>query len=203
MFKNLVLAASAVVLFASAPAFAAPEVGKPAPDFSATDVNGQPFKLSDHKGKTVVLEWTNAECPFVVKHYETKNMQNTQKAALDKGVEWITINSSAPGKQGNVTAEEAKKIATEAGATNTAEILDASGEIGKLYSAQTTPHMFVIDKDGNLAYMGAIDDNSSPKHETVEGAKNYVLAAVDELVAGTPVSTPVTQPYGCAVKYAQ
>lgn len=203
MFKNLVLAASAVVLFASAPAFAAPEAGKPAPDFSATDVNGQHFKLSDHKGKVVVLEWTNAECPFVQKHYETKNMQNAQKTALEKGVEWVTINSSAEGKQGHVTADEAKKIATDEGATNTAEILDASGEIGHLYGAQTTPHMFVIDKDGNVAYMGAIDDNSSPKHDTVAGAKNYVLAAIDELNAGTPVSTPVTQPYGCAVKYSQ
>jgi peroxiredoxin len=203
MMKKFVLFLSALVLFASAPAIAVPEAGKAAPDFTATDVNGKPFKLSEHKGKIVVLEWTNAECPFVQKHYETRNMQNAQKTALDKGVEWITINSSAPGKQGHVSAEEAKKITTDAGANNTAEILDESGEIGKLYGAQTTPHMFVIDKDGNVAYMGAIDDNSSPKHDTVEGAKNYVLAAIDELAAGTPVSTPVTQPYGCAVKYAQ
>ncbi len=199
--KKLTLALAALAMFAAVPAIAAPEVGKAAPDFTATDINGAPFKLSDHKGKIVVLEWTNSECPFVVKHYETNNMQKTQKAALDKGVEWITINSSAPGKQGNVTAEEEKKIIADKDASNTAAILDPSGEIGHLYEASTTPHMFVIDKDGNVAYMGAIDDNSSPKHETVEGAKNYVLTALDELAAGTPVTTPVTQPYGCGVKY--
>lgn len=202
MLKKLTLALTALVLL-TGPAFAAPEIGKPAPDFTATDIKGQPFQLSSHKGKTVVLEWTNSGCPFVQKHYETGNMQKTQKTALEKGVEWITINSSAPGKQGNVTPEQAAKIATEAGASNTAEILDESGEIGKLYGAQTTPHMFVIDKDGNVAYMGAIDDNSSPKHETVEGAKNYVLAALDELAGGKPVTISVTQPYGCSVKYAQ
>ncbi len=199
--KKFTLALAALAMLAAAPAIAAPEIGKPAPEITATDINGAPFKLSDHKGKIVVLEWTNSECPFVVKHYETNNMQKTQKAALDKGVEWITINSSAPGKQGAVTADEEKKIIADKGASNTTAILDPTGEIGHLYDAQTTPHMFVIDKDGNVAYMGAIDDNSSPKHDTVEGAKNYVLTALDELTAGAPVSTPVTQPYGCGVKY--
>lgn len=200
MMKRLALGMTALVLLAT-PALAAPEIGKPAPDFSATTIKGEAFKLADHKGKIVVLEWSNPECPFVKKHYETDNMQKTQKTAVEKGVEWVTINSSAPGKEGHLTAEEAAKVATDAGAAPSAEILDEKGEVGKLYGAQTTPHMFVIDKDGNLAYMGAIDDNSSPRHDTVEGAKNYVLAAVDELQAGKSVTTPVTQPYGCSVKY--
>jgi peroxiredoxin len=201
MLKKLILSISAFVLFA-APAMAAPEVGKPAPDFSATDVQGQPFKLSDHKGKIIVLEWTNPECPFVKKHYETGNMQKVQKAALEKGAEWIVINSAAPEKQGHLTSAEAIQVAEQAGASNTAQILDETGEVGKLYGAQTTPHMFVIDKDGNVAYMGAIDDNSSPKHETVETAKNYVAEAVSALTEGKSVETSVSQPYGCAVKYA-
>ncbi|MCC7304696.1 MAG: redoxin domain-containing protein [Alphaproteobacteria bacterium] len=200
--KKLLLALSTLIL-AISPALAAPEVGKPAPDFSATDIAGKPFKLSDHKGKIVVLEWTNHECPFVMKHYETGNMQKTQKAATDKGAEWISIVSSAPGKQGNVTKEEAAKIVTDTGAAPTAKILDESGAIGHLYDAKTTPHMFVIDKDGNVAYMGAIDDQPSPKHDTVNGAKNYVLSAIDALQAGTPVETASTQPYGCGVKYGE
>lgn len=200
MLKHLTLAFTAFVLFTS-PAFAAAELGKPAPDFTATTVKGEEFKLADHKGKIVVLEWNNPGCPFVVKHYGSNNMQALQKAAAEKGVEWVTINSSAPGKEGHQTAEEAIKAMTEAGATPAAHILDESGAIGKLYGATVTPHMFVLDKDGNVAYMGAIDDNSSPNPDTIKDAKNYVMAAVDELMAGTPVSTPVTQPYGCGVKY--
>ncbi len=183
------------------PAYAAVEIGQPAPDFTATDVDGNAFKLSDHKGKTVVLEWTNHECPFVIKHYDTGNMQKTQKAARDQGVEWITIVSSAPEKQGHVSAEEAKAIVAEAGAHPTTKILDESGEIGKMYDARTTPHMFVIDAEGNVVYAGAIDDNSSPRHSTVEGATNYVTAALDDLAAGRAVATPQTAPYGCSVKY--
>ena len=200
--KHFVLSILAIACIA-APAYAAPETGKPAPDFTATDIKGNPFKLSDHKGKTVVLEWTNHECPFVMKQYGTKNMQNTQKAAHDKGAYWVSIVSSAEGRQGHTTPEQAQKIVDESGATPDVKILDEKGEIGKLYGASTTPHMFVIDKDGNVAYMGAIDDNPSPRPETVEGAKNYVLTAIDELSAGKPVETPVTQPYGCNVKYGE
>lgn len=199
---NLMIAAAAM-LFVATPASAAPEIGAPAPDFTATDIDGNEFKLSEQKSKTVVLEWTNHLCPFVVKHYETGNMQKTQKAATDDGVVWVTIVSSAEGRQGYVTPEEAKKIVTDAEASPTAKILDASGEIGKMYDAQTTPHMFVINDEGTLVYAGAIDDNSSPRHETVEGAKNYVLAALDDLKAGNAVETPTSQPYGCGVKYAQ
>ena len=204
MFKKLALFALAACLLApvATPAYAAVEVGKPAPDFSVTDFKGQPFKLSDHKGKIVVLEWTNHKCPFVVKHYETGNMQKVQKDAADKGVAWVSIVSSAPGMQGHVTPEEAQKIVTDAGATITTKILDADGTVGKLYDASTTPQMVVIDKDGNVAYYGAIDDNASASHDAVKTAKNYVTAAIDDLVAGRPVATAQTAPYGCSVKYA-
>ncbi len=201
MNKFLATIMAAATLVFAAPAIAAPAVGQPAPDFSATDVNGKEIKLSALKGKTVVLEWTNNECPYVKKHYDSGNMQKTQKEATAKGVEWITINSSAPGRQGHVSAEDAKKIMTETGGAPTAEILDEDGKIGKAYDAKTTPHMFVIDKEGTLAYAGAIDDNPSPKPEDAATAKNYVLAALNDLEAGTPVQTPTSQPYGCAVKY--
>ena len=203
MHKTLAYAMAGLVMMVMllAPADAAVEIGKPAPEISAKDTNGNDFKLSDHKGKIVVLEWTNHDCPFVVKHYDTNNMQSAQKKARDMGVEWISIVSSAEGRQGHVSAEEANKITTEAGASPTAKILDPSGAIGKAYAAKTTPHMFVIDADGNVAYAGAIDDNSSPRPSAVEGAKNYVLAAVEDLQAGNSVATPQTAPYGCSVKY--
>lgn len=192
----------ALVLF-NLPALAAPEIGQPAPDFAIKDIEGKEFKLSDHKGKIVVLEWTNHECPFVRKHYETGNMQKTQQAAHDQGVVWVSIVSSAPGRQGHVGADEARQIAQDNKAVITTKLLDESGEIGKLYGAQTTPHMFVINKDGMLAYMGAMDDQPSPRHDTVQGAHNYVLAALADLAAGKPVTTAQTQPYGCAVKYGE
>ena len=191
-----------LVLFATSnEARAAAEVGQTAPDFEAVDTNGNDFKLSDHKGEIVVLEWTNHLCPFVVKHYDSGNMQATQKAAMDQGVKWITIVSSAPGKQGHVTAEEANTLVEEKGATISAKILDESGEIGKAYGAQTTPHMYVIDEEGTLVYAGAIDSNASPNPDTIEGATNYVLAALDSLKAGTEIETTQSQPYGCSVKY--
>lgn len=196
-FFTILVAAALFIL----PAQAAPEVGKAAPDFTATDIKGNVIKLSELKGQPVVLEWTNHECPFVVKHYETKNMQTLQKKTQDMGAKWITIVSSAKGKQGHVTAEEAQKIIDDAGATVHAKILDESGEIGKLYDAQTTPHMFVVAADGTLAYAGAIDNNSSPKPDTVKDAKSYVLAALESIKAGTAVETPQTQAYGCGIKY--
>lgn len=203
MHKTLAYAMAGLVMMVMfiAPANAAAEIGKAAPEISAKDTNGNDFNLSDHKGKIVVLEWTNHACPFVVKHYDTNNMQSAQKKAREMGVEWISIVSSAEGRQGHVSAEEANKITAEAGASPTAKILDASGEIGKAYGAKTTPHMFVIDENGNLAYAGAIDDNSSPRASTVKGAKNYVLAAISDLQAGNAVETAQTAPYGCSVKY--
>lgn len=202
MSKFLAYSLAAIVLvFATLPVNAAVEIGKPAPEIEATDTNGNAFKLSDHKGKIVVLEWTNNECPFVKKHYDSGNMQATQKAAAEKGVAWISIVSSAPGKQGHVDAQEANKIVTDAGATVTAKLLDEAGTIGKAYDARTTPHMFVIDAEGNVAYAGAIDSNSSPNPATIEGATNYVTAAIDALIAGTAIEVAQTQPYGCGVKY--
>ncbi|MEZ5814578.1 MAG: redoxin domain-containing protein [Alphaproteobacteria bacterium] len=193
--------AAAILIFSALPVNAAVEIGKPAPEIEAVDTNGNPFKLSDHKGKIVVLEWTNHQCPFVVKHYGSGNMQAVQKTARDQDAEWISIVSSAPERQGHVSAEEANAITADNGAKITAKILDENGEIGKRYNAMTTPHMFVIDAEGNVAYAGAIDSNSSPNPKTIEGATNYVLAAIESLNNGTPVEISQTRPYGCAVKY--
>lgn len=194
------IAAFAFIAFAPS-AHAAPQAGDMAPDFTATDSNGVEHKLSDFKGKTVVLEWTNNECPYVVKHYSVGNMQKLQKEATDKGVVWLAIHSSAEGKQGHVTAEQANAIAAEQGANATAHLLDASGDIGRLYDAKTTPHMFVIDAEGKIAYTGAIDSDSSFKSSAIDGATNYVMAAVNALEAGTPIEVASTKPYGCSVKY--
>jgi peroxiredoxin len=202
MIKTFFLAAlAAFALTAAMPAHAAPEIGKPAPEFTGTDSNGKEHKLSDYKGKIVVLEWTNPECPYVVKHYDSKNMQKLQEEATAKDVVWLSVNSSADGKQGNQTPEAANAYIKEKGAKATARILDPKGEIGKAYDAKTTPHMFVIDKEGMLVYAGAIDDNDSFKPEDAAKAKNYVTAALNALEAGKPVETSQTKPYGCGVKY--
>lgn len=184
------------------PAHAAVSVGALAPDFSAKDASGAEVTLSKLKGKPVVLEWTNHLCPFVVKHYGSQNMQATQKLAAEKGAVWISINSSAAGKQGHVSAEEAMKIATEKGAKPAHIILDADGKIGRLYGAKTTPHLYVIDSDGAIAYMGAIDDKPTADKADVEGATNYVKATIDALAAGKKPEVAESQPYGCSVKYA-
>lgn len=178
-----------------------PKVGQPAPDFTGVDSNGKTHKLSDFKGKIVVLEWTNNDCPFVKKHYESNNMQQLQKEMTAEDVVWLSIISSGENKQGYVSAAEANELSTNRGAQPTAVILDPSGEIGKLYSARTTPHMFVIDKEGVLQYMGAIDDNPSSNKADAKTANNYVKDAVNSLMNNQPVKTAVTQPYGCSVKY--
>lgn len=202
MIKTLFLSALAVMTFAmAAPAHAALEIGKPAPEFTATDTNGKTHNLSDFKGKIVVLEWTNPECPYVVKHYKSKNMQGLQAKYTAQDVVWLSINSSAAGKQGNQTNEQANAYMTEVGAASTARIADADGKIGNLYAAKTTPHMFIIDKDGNLAYEGAIDDNDSADSADALTAKNYVAAALDAMIAGKPVEMVQTNSYGCSVKY--
>lgn len=176
-------------------------IGEPAPNFTAVDTNGVEHSLSDFKGKNVVLEWSNHECPFVVKHYSVGNMQKVQKEATDNGAIWLTIVSSAKGKQGHVSNEEANAVMKDAGTHSTARIMDSSGEIGRLYDAKTTPHVFVIDKNGILAYAGAIDSNSSFSSKTIEGATNYVSEALKDLNAGKPVRTASTNPYGCSIKY--
>lgn len=199
--KNLCRITAFALCLMITPAMAMTEIGQPAPDFETTDASGNAFKLSDHKGKIVVLEWTNHQCPFVVKHYSTGNMQSVQNQVRDQGVEWVSIVSSAPGRQGHTSAKEALQIVTDQNANPSIKILDESGEIGKKYGALTTPHMFVIDAEGTLAYAGAIDDNSSPNPKTVEGANNYVLAAISDIKEGNAVQIPQTQPYGCSVKY--
>jgi len=198
--KALLLMTLALLPLSTA-AMAAPEIGKPAPEFMANDTNGKHVMLSELKGKTVVLEWTNHECPFVVKHYGSGNMQALQAEATKDGVVWVSIVSSAKGKEGNVNAEEANKLIADQKALPTHKILDESGEIGKLYDAKTTPHMFVIDKNGVLVYQGAIDDKSGFDQEEVKTAKNYVRAALADLKAGKPVEVSSTKSYGCGVKY--
>ncbi|MDP3544522.1 MAG: thioredoxin family protein [Elusimicrobiota bacterium] len=190
---------AAVLLSLSAAAHAAPQLGKPAPDFTLADQDGKSVKLSDAKGKLVVLEWFNEECPFVKKHYGSKNMQGLQKKYAKKDVVWYTIVSSKPGKQGHLTAGEAADRLK--GMSSKAILLDEKGDVGRLYSAKVTPHMYVIDKKGDLVYMGGIDDNPSADPADIKGARNHVAAALDEVLAGKPVSTPASAPYGCSVKY--
>jgi peroxiredoxin len=203
MRKSLVSIAIATTVALATPwiAAAAPSVGAPAPAFTGTDTHGQKRSLADAKGKYVVLEWHNQGCPFVKKHYDTGNMQKLQKELTGQGVVWYSVISSAPGKQGHVTAAEEDAYLKEHGATPTAVILDEDGSIGRLYGAKTTPHMFVIDDKGTLVYAGAIDDNPSADKADVEGAKSYVLAAYQESKSGKPVSVATTAPYGCSVKY--
>jgi len=199
--KKLSFLVLAAALFLTAPAYAEPAVGQPAPDFTATDSNGTSHKLSDFKGKTVVLEWTNNECPFVVKHYGSGNMQSLQKAATAEGTVWLSVISSAVGKQGHVDGAKANELTKTRDAAPTAVLLDEKGEVGKLYGAKTTPHMFIIDKEGVLVYAGAIDSNPSPRESDIKDATNYVRQALDEIKAGKPVSVASTKSYGCGVKY--
>lgn len=180
-------------------AFAA-EVGKPAPDFSTKDVNGVSLALEDLKDQILVLEWTNPECPFVKKHYGSNNMQNLQRYAKEKGVTWISINSSATGKQGHMNIAEAKMQFEKAPLIADHYVLDPEGTLGRLYGAKTTPHIFIINK-GVLAYAGAIDERPTTDPQDIPGAKNYVRVGLDELLAGNPITTASTQAYGCSVKY--
>lgn len=191
---------AAVVLAVSATQ-AAVSVGQPAPNFTAMDTNGKTVSLSDYKGKVVVLEWTNPECPIVKKHYGSGNMQKLQKTYTAEGVVWLSINSSARGKEGALTPAEANNVITARSAAPTSLILDPSGAIGHLYEAKTTPHMFIIAKDGRLVYNGAIDSISSTSPDDISRAKNYVSAALDEVLAGKPVTVASSRPYGCSVHY--
>jgi peroxiredoxin len=183
-------------------AYAAAIVGEPAPAFTATDDRGATHSLADYQGKFVVLEWHNNGCPYVKKHYNGGHMQALQKEWTAKGVVWLTVISSAPGKQGYVTAEESRAYMTEKGGAQTAVLLDPTGAVGHLYDAKTSPHMFVIDPRGVLVYNGAIDDKPTPDPADLAGATNYVSQALTEAMAGKPVATPTSRPYGCSVKYA-
>ena len=184
------------------PALWATKIGEAAPDFTATASNGKTFHLADYRGKYVVLEWHNNGCPYVGKHYKSGNMQRLQKEWTGKGVIWFTILSSAPGKQGYVTSNEENDYLTKMQAAPTAALLDPSGEIGHLYDAKTSPQMVVINPEGTLIYSGAIDDKPTTDLQDVPTATNYVSLALQESMAGKPVQTTTTRPYGCSVKYA-
>jgi peroxiredoxin len=195
----LALALAAGLVF-SGLAAAKPEIGKAAPDFTVTDWDGNQHALSDFRGKTVILEWTNHECPFVVKHY-TGNMQDQQRAAADDGIVWLTINSSNVGKQGHVSPEKAKSIMGKHDAAQTAYVFDTDGTVGRAYGALVTPHMYVIDGDGVLRYNGAIDSISSSRPADIDKATQYVREGLAMLADGRDPDPTVTQPYGCTIKY--
>ena len=180
----------------------AARVGEPAPDFAATDTNGKVHKLFEYQGKFVVLEWTNRGCPYTQKHYKSGNMQRLQREWTSRGVVWLTVISSAPGKQGYVTASEENAYLKQANAAPTAVLLDPAGTLGHLYGAKTTPHIFIINPKGALIYNGAIDDRPTTDLADVNGAKNYLSIALEEATSGKPVSNPTSRPYGCSVKYA-
>jgi len=182
-------------------ASAATRVGDIAPDFQGTGSDGKSYGLAQYKGKFVVLEWHNQGCPYTDKHYESGNMQRLQKEWTAKGVVWFTVISSAPGTQGYVDASDENSYLARMKAAPTAALLDPSGQLGHLYGAKTTPHMFVINPQGVLIYDGAIDDRPTTDVSDVNGAKNYVSEALGEAMAGKTVATPVTRPYGCSVKY--
>jgi peroxiredoxin len=191
----------AAVLACNAPALAQVQIGAAVPAFALPDSNGRTVSLSGLKGKTVVLEWTNHQCPYVGKHYGGNNMQALQKKWTARGVTWLSVISSAPGLEGYVTGPEANRLTLERGASPTAVLLDPKGTVGRTYGARTTPHMFVISGDGVLRYAGGIDDKQSALIEDLKIAKNFVDAALTEMTEGRPVSVTTARAYGCSVKY--
>ena len=180
----------------------AAEVGQPAPDFSLTDINGATHRLSDYKGKLIVLEWVNPECPIVQKHYvKSHNIPGLQRTYTDKGVVWLSINSAASGKQGDYDPAQAKAWMQRVGAAPTAYFRDRNGAVGHLYGAKATPHLFIINREGTLVYQGGIDSIASADPDDIASATNYVNAAMADLAAGRPIAQSNTRPYGCSVKY--
>jgi peroxiredoxin len=182
-------------------AAASPAVGSTAPDFTLTDANGKTHSLSEEKGKYVVLEWFNPECPFVKKHYGSGNMQKLQTEFTGKGVVWFSIDSSAPGYEGNLTPGQAQSVMKKWNTKQTALLLDPEGKAGRCYGARNTPHMFVINPEGKIIYEGAIDSKATPNPDDIASSTNYVKVALDESMSGKPVSNSNTRPYGCSVKY--
>jgi hypothetical protein len=201
MRLNTIVAALSLAVIAF-PAFAEPKVGEAAPAFSGVDSNGQPVSLADYAGKTVVLEWSNHQCPYVRKHYDSNNMQTLQGEATADGVVWLTILSNAPGEQGNVSPAEANELTNSRGAKPTRVVLDPQGTIGHAYEAKTTPHMYIIDGTGKLVYMGGIDDKATADADDIPSSTNYVRTSLAELKDGKPISNPETRPYGCSIKYS-
>lgn len=194
--------AAAFVAGGLQPATAQVRVGNGAPAFSLTDSNGRAVSLADFKGKTVVLEWTNHECPYVRKHYGGNNMQALQKKWTAQGVVWLSVISSGPGQDGHVSAAQANKLTTDRGAAPSAVLFDTAGTVGRAYGARTTPHMYVIGKDGTLTYIGGIDDTPTARLEDLKTAKNFVDQALSEMAQGKPVSVTTSRAYGCSVKYS-
>ena len=199
--KKLISLISVVLM--AAPMIVSAEVvpGKPAPAFEVKDATGKIQSLKDHKGKWIVLEWFNQDCPYVKKHYGSQNIQKLQKTYSDKGVVWLSVISSAKGKQGYLTGADAIKLAKENKSAALTTLIDEAGTMGKAYDAKTTPHMFVINPEGVVVYAGAIDDNDSAKPEVIAKSKNYISAALDAGMAGKKVETASTKSYGCSVKY--
>ncbi|MDR3213452.1 MAG: redoxin domain-containing protein [Azoarcus sp.] len=181
---------------------AAVDIGKPAPAFAGVGADGRPVALADYKGKTVILEWTNHDCPFVKKHYESGNIPNLQKDAAAQGIVWLQVISSAPGKQGYVDGATARQLNERRGASPAGTVLDPDGKIGRLYDARTTPHLYIIDPSGALTYKGGIDSIRSAKQEDIAKADNYIRLALADIAAARPIGQNNTQPYGCTVKYA-
>jgi peroxiredoxin len=201
MIRTLLMTVG-VLVTAGGVSLAEVQVGKQAPDFALTDTNGKTHHLSDYKGKYIVLEWYQPDCPFVRKHYKSGNMQALQKEYAGRGVVWLSIDSSAAGQEGNYPPAELNQIAVKSGAGRTALLLDADGKVGHLYGAKTTPDMYVINPQGVLVYQGAIDDKPSTDLADVKTAKNYVKSALNAVMGGQTVATASTRPYGCSVKYA-
>jgi len=189
------------LLLAAAPAAWASTVGQPAPDFTAPDLQGKPVRLSDYRGKFVVLEWTNPECPYVRRHYDSGNMPELQKELGAKDVIWLTVNSTNQSSSEFKTPQEMSKWMSQKGAAPKATLIDKDSKVGKLYSARTTPHMYIVDPQGKLIYAGAIDDKRWASVEQTKKANNHVRAALGEAMAGKQVSVAATSPYGCSVKY--
>jgi peroxiredoxin len=201
MKTKLLLTAVATFIAGAIYGAEVPPVGTAAPDFSLTDSNGKAHSLSRYKGKYVVLEWFNPECPFVKKHYGSDNMQKLQQEYTSKGVVWLTIDSNAPGAEGNMTPEQAQKIMSSWKTHQTALLLDPESKVARSYGAKNTPDMIVINPEGKIVYEGAIDNKATPNPNDIPSSTNYVKAALDESLAGKPVSNPTTKPYGCSVKY--
>jgi peroxiredoxin len=198
--RSLLIGGAAVALVPAA-AFATSDLGKAAPAFSTTDSTGKTWSLAELKGKVVVIETTNQDCPYVRKHYNSANMQTQQREAAAKGVIWLTVASSAPGEQGFVTAAQANELTKTRNAAPTAFLLDPQSRIARAYGATVTPHMYIIDASGMLVYKGGIDSIPSSSVSDVPKAKQYVRVALDEVLAGKPVSEASTRPYGCSLKY--
>ena len=199
---TMLASAAAILLLPAGVSHAEPKVGSPAPAFSALNSDGKTVNLADYRGKTIVLEWTNDGCPYVRKHYGTGNIQALQKKCTDQGIVWLSVISSPPGEQGFADGARANALTAERKASPSAVLLDPKQQVARAYGATVTPHMYIIKPDGTLAYAGGIDDKATARPADVKDARNFVDAALAELKAGKPVSTPATRAYGCTVKYA-